>query len=134
MRELRIPDSAVRDAFAAALRMPADRGSNFFTDLRSCPRRSLATLLAELGIPVKNTSEVGHRSRQIADIRDVSPLRHYSSKYEQEYVLGADFCYGYSFDESSLGTINYVCGGADRPSLHPFRTDRKSTRLNSSHR
>ena len=48
-----------------------DTGSNFFTDLRSRLQRSIALLLTELGVPVKNAGEVGHPSRQIADIRDV---------------------------------------------------------------
>jgi L-2-hydroxycarboxylate dehydrogenase (NAD+) len=45
MTEITIPDEIVRGAFAEALRIPADTGSDFFADLRLCLRRSLISVL-----------------------------------------------------------------------------------------
>jgi len=124
MTEISIPDDAVRRAFAEALAMPADAGSDFFSDLRLCLTRTIAALLSAQGIVVRNMDEVGRRSRQIANVRDITPLKHYSKLHEQEYAIDGDFCFGYGFDDSSLGVVDYVCGGKDSPSLLPFKTIR----------
>lgn len=124
MTEIRIADDAVRLAFAAALAMPADTGSDFFADFRLCLRRAIAGLLPGQGVEVRNMDKVGDRSRQIAEVRDITPLKHYSAMYKQDYTIDADFCFGYGFDEYSLGAVDYVCGGKDSPSLLPFRTIR----------
>ena len=102
--------------------MPSDTGSNFLADLRFCLRRSLLSLLPGQGLTVRNDEKVGRRRRQIAEIRDITPLKHYSAMYKQEYVINAEFCFRYGFDENSLSAADYVCGGQDRPSLLPFRT------------
>ena len=124
MTEISISDDAVRCAFAEALAMPPDTGSDFFTDFRLCLTRTVATLLPAHGIEVRNMVKVGHRSRQIAEVRNITPLKHYSAMYKQEYPIDGDFCFGYGFDENSLGAVDYVCGGKDSPSLLPFRTIR----------
>lgn len=124
MTEIRIPDDAVRRAFAEALAMPSDTGSDFFADLRLCLTRTIADLLPAQGIAVRNMDKVGRRGRQIANVRDISPLKHYSPMYKEEYTIDGDFCFGYGFDEHSLGAVNYVCGGKESPSLLPFRTIR----------
>jgi hypothetical protein len=124
MTEISIPNDAVQHAFADALAMPADAGSDFFADFRQCLRQRIATLLPAHGIVVRNMDLVGHRSRQIAEISDSTPLNHYSAMYKQTYTIDGAFCFGYGFDEYSLGAVDYVCGGKDSPSLLPFRTIR----------
>ncbi|MGI5868850.1 MAG: hypothetical protein ACOX9C_05345 [Kiritimatiellia bacterium] len=124
MIEISIPDDVVQYAFADALAMPADTGSNFFADFRQCLRQRISTLLLAHGIVVRNMDIVGHRSRQIAEICDITPLNQYSAMYKQTYAIDGAFCFGYGFDEYSLDAINYVCGGKESPSLLPFRTIR----------
>lgn len=124
MTEISIPDDAVQRAFAEALAMPADTGSDFFADFRQCLRQRIAALLPAQGVEVRNMDIVGRRSRQIAEVRDIAPLKHYSEMYKQDYPINGEFCFGYGFDEYSLGAVDYVCGGSDSPSLLPFKTIR----------
>lgn len=44
MTEISIPDDTVQRAFAEALAMPADTGSDFFADFRQCLRQRIAAL------------------------------------------------------------------------------------------
>lgn len=108
MHNIVIPDDLIRNAFAEALSMSPDAGTDFFSDLRKCLGKALFATLSASGVPVVDENPAELNSKRDIVVHDIAPIQHYSKRHRTRHVLDSRFCLGYEFADYSLPALNYI--------------------------